>query len=120
MPRNCTPRPDDFTARVELRPASPPAKGNAISALVRWARAVRDGERQRQDELVGRAAKVQFAESAPPSPGGRPSDPKPPAVRLSELSAVRSEPPREGNLMSTLMLDVDVRKGKPPLERDGV
>jgi hypothetical protein len=49
MPPSCpTPNPDDLAARVELQPASPAAKGNALAALVRWARAVRDRERQGQ------------------------------------------------------------------------
>jgi hypothetical protein len=43
MLHNCpTPHPDDLAARVELQPASPAAKGNALPLLVRWARAVRD------------------------------------------------------------------------------
>jgi hypothetical protein len=40
----------DLAARVELRPDPAAARGSALPALIRWARAVRDRERERRED----------------------------------------------------------------------
>jgi hypothetical protein len=53
MPRDAPPAPpDDLAEQIELRTAADAPRGNALPALVRWLRRVRDRERARMVPFV--------------------------------------------------------------------